>query len=100
MAKRYIAVLSVLDELIENDGDVSDARTRLSELQGPLHLRGPAFGCDQIAGDGLYLVLSEPPAEDWSADTIRDIFDVHVIWRSPDGWGGRDTEIALGSAGT
>ncbi|MFF0387313.1 hypothetical protein ACFYS8_01310 [Kitasatospora sp. NPDC004615] len=34
MAKRYIAALNVLDELIENDGDVSDARTRLSELQG------------------------------------------------------------------
>ena len=34
MAGRYIAALDVLDELIESDGDVPDARGRLSELQG------------------------------------------------------------------
>jgi hypothetical protein len=44
----------------------------------------------------LYLVLCEPPAEDWSADTVRDIFGVHVLWRSPGSWGGDETEIALG----
>ncbi|MFE7316578.1 ATP-binding domain-containing protein [Streptomyces sp. NPDC057555] len=49
--------------------------------------------------DGLYLVLCEPPAEDWSADTVRDIFNVHIIWRTPQGWGGQDTDIALGSTG-
>ncbi|MER6363828.1 ATP-binding domain-containing protein [Kitasatospora sp. NPDC001527] len=48
--------------------------------------------------DGLYLVLSEPPAEDWAADMIRDVFRIHVIWRSPAGWGGEGTDIALGSA--
>ncbi|QNP75923.1 AAA family ATPase [Streptomyces roseirectus] len=47
--------------------------------------------------DGLYLVLPEPPAEDWSAGTIRDVFRVHVIWRSPTGWGGEDTDTAFGS---
>lgn len=44
----------------------------------------------------LYLVLCEPPAEDWSADTVRDIFGVHVLWRSPGSWGGDETETALG----
>lgn len=49
-----------------------------------------------MRADGLYLVLSEPPAEDWSAETVRDVFGVHVIWWSPEGWGGKDTDIALG----
>lgn len=49
--------------------------------------------------DGLYLVLSEPPAEDWSVDTIRDVFRVNVIWRSPTGWGGENANTAFGSSG-
>ncbi|MFD5887539.1 ATP-binding domain-containing protein [Streptomyces sp. NPDC060334] len=49
--------------------------------------------------DGLYLVLSEPPAEDWSVDTIRDVFRVNVIWRSPTGWGGENAHTAFGSSG-
>lgn len=48
---------------------------------------------------GLYLVLAEAPQEDWSADTVRDVFGVHVVWHRPDGWGGRDADVALGSAG-
>lgn len=47
--------------------------------------------------DRLYLVLSEPPVEDWSADTLHAVFGVHVLWRTPDGWGGRDAEAALAS---
>ncbi|WP_327177353.1 AAA family ATPase [Streptomyces sp. NBC_01335] len=43
-----------------------------------------------------YLVLCEPPTEDWSADTVRDVFGAHVLWRTPDGWGGEDTATALG----
>ncbi|MFE3740241.1 HelD family protein [Streptomyces sp. NPDC059134] len=69
--------------------DLRSGATRLLEINHTL----PA------PADGLYLVLPEPPAEDWSADTIRDIFRVHVIWRSPEGWGGQDTDIALGSSG-
>ncbi|MGW0854381.1 ATP-dependent DNA helicase [Streptomyces sp. NPDC002690] len=46
-----------------------------------------------------YLVLCEPPTDNWSADTVRDIFGVHVLWRTPDGWGGEDTATALGSFG-
>ncbi|MFG2724820.1 HelD family protein [Streptomyces canus] len=47
--------------------------------------------------DRLYLVLSEPPAEDWSADTVFGVFGVQVLWRTPDSWGGHDAETALGS---
>ncbi|GGR88877.1 hypothetical protein Snoj_63910 [Streptomyces nojiriensis] len=66
--------------------DLRSGATRLLEINHTLPTRA----------DGLYLVLSEPPAEDWSADTVRDVFGVHVIWRSPEGWGGKDTDIALG----
>ncbi|MGW7327222.1 HelD family protein [Streptomyces sp. NPDC054840] len=66
--------------------DLRSGATRLLEINHTLP--SPA--------DGLYLVLSEAPAEDWSADTVREVFGVHVIWRSPEGWGGKDTGIALG----
>ncbi|MFI1187000.1 ATP-binding domain-containing protein [Streptomyces californicus] len=51
------------------------------------------------AADGLYLVLSEPPVEEWSADTIRDVFGVNVIWHSPTGWNGEGVDVALASSG-
>ncbi|MDX3530358.1 AAA family ATPase, partial [Streptomyces sp. ID05-39B] len=69
--------------------DLRSGATRLLEINHTL----------ETPAAGLYLVLSEPPAEDWSADTVRDVFDVHVIWRSPQGWGGEDTDVALGSSG-
>ncbi|MEU4149472.1 AAA family ATPase [Streptomyces sp. NPDC026659] len=47
--------------------------------------------------DRLYLVLTEPPAEDWFAETLLDVFGVYLLWRANDGWGGRDTDAALGS---
>ncbi|MEU3098750.1 ATP-dependent DNA helicase [Streptomyces sp. NPDC006967] len=48
------------------------------------------------AADRLYLVLSQPPAEDWSPGTVHGVFGVHVLWRTPQGWGGQDTTTALG----
>ncbi|MFF0109551.1 HelD family protein [Streptomyces hirsutus] len=48
--------------------------------------------------DHLYLVLSEPPAEPWSADSIRDVFTIDVIWRTPGGWEGNEAKTALGTA--
>ncbi|MFD6879184.1 MULTISPECIES: ATP-binding domain-containing protein [unclassified Streptomyces] len=68
--------------------DLRSGATRLLEINHTLPTRA----------DGLYLVLSEPPAEEWSADTVRDVFNIHVIWWSPEGWGGQDTDTALGSA--
>jgi hypothetical protein len=44
----------------------------------------------------LCLVLCEPPVEDWSADTVREVFGVHVLWRTRAGWGGDGTRAALG----
>ncbi|MFD3803394.1 ATP-binding domain-containing protein [Streptomyces sp. NPDC058619] len=69
--------------------DLRSGATRLLEINHTL----PA------PADGLYLVLSEPPAEDWSVDTIRDVFRVNVIWRSPTGWGGENAHTAFGSSG-
>ncbi|MEV6394969.1 AAA family ATPase [Streptomyces sp. NPDC051907] len=69
--------------------DLRSGATRLLEINHTL----------AASADCLYLVLSEPPAEDWAADTVRDVFQVHVLWRTPEGWGGQDTEAALGSSG-
>ncbi|MEV7181478.1 ATP-dependent DNA helicase [Kitasatospora sp. NPDC093679] len=69
--------------------DLRSGATRLLEINHTL----PA------PADGLYLVLSEPPVEDWSVDTIRDVFRVNVIWRSPAGWGGENADTAFGSSG-
>ncbi|MFJ4217605.1 HelD family protein, partial [Streptomyces hydrogenans] len=69
--------------------DLREGATRLLEINHTL----PA------PADGLYLVLSEPPVEDWSVDTIRDVFRVNVIWRSPTGWGGENAHTAFGSSG-
>ncbi|MGV9565774.1 hypothetical protein [Streptomyces sp. NPDC003480] len=32
-----------------------------------------------------------------AADTLHDIFEVHVLWRTKQGWSGQDTETALGT---
>lgn len=44
----------------------------------------------------LYLVLAESPKEDWSADAVRDVLGVHVVWRTTRGWQGEDADAALG----
>ncbi|MGA4545652.1 HelD family protein [Uniformispora flossi] len=44
----------------------------------------------------LYLVLAESPKEDWSADAVRDVLGVHVVWRTTRGWEGEDADAALG----
>ncbi|MER5531187.1 AAA family ATPase [Streptomyces sp. NPDC002677] len=67
--------------------DLRAGATRLMEVNHTL----------PTAADRLYLVLSEPPAEEWSADTLQAVFGVQVLWRTPDGWGGRAAESALGS---
>ncbi|MGW7432064.1 AAA family ATPase [Streptomyces sp. NPDC054861] len=67
--------------------DLRSGATRLLEINHTL----PA------PADRLYLVLSEPPAEDWAADTVRDVFGVHVIWHTPAaGWGGEGADLARG----
>lgn len=66
--------------------DLRSGATRLLEINHTL---------PDPAG-GLYLVMCEPPVEDWSANTVHDVFGVHVLWRTPDSWGGLDKETALG----
>ncbi|MCX4617846.1 AAA family ATPase [Streptomyces mirabilis] len=50
--------------------------------------------------DRLHLILCQPPAEDWTADTLHGIFKVHVLWRTKEGWSGKDTETALSTEPT
>lgn len=48
--------------------------------------------------DRLCLVLAGPPAEEWSAATVHDVFGVHVLWRTPQhGWAGQGVAYALGA---
>jgi DNA helicase IV len=76
----------VLGAGLSTYADLRSGAARLHEINHTL----------QSAADRLYLVLSQPPAEDWSAAAVHDVFGVHVLWRTPQGWGGRDTATALG----
>lgn len=67
--------------------DLRSGATRLLEINHTL----PA------PADHLYLVLSEPPVEDWAVDAVDGVFGVHVIWRTRDAWGGENAQTALGS---
>ncbi|MFJ9055322.1 HelD family protein [Streptomyces sp. NPDC102409] len=60
--------------------------TRLLEINHTLHTKA----------DRLYLVLCAAPAEEWAASTVREVFGVHVLWRTPGNWGGDDPDTALG----
>ncbi|MEU1212489.1 AAA family ATPase [Streptomyces sp. NPDC005790] len=65
--------------------DLRSGATRLLEINHTL----------QTPADRLHLVLCEPPAEEWAADAVREVFDVHVLWRTPGSWGGDDPDTAL-----
>ncbi|MGW3911787.1 ATP-binding domain-containing protein [Streptomyces sp. NPDC005070] len=45
--------------------------------------------------DTRYLILSEPPTEEWAPDAILEAFGVHVVWRTASGWQGQDARTAL-----
>ncbi|MFE1071039.1 ATP-binding domain-containing protein [Streptomyces sp. NPDC058783] len=49
------------------------------------------------AVDQRFLVLSEPPADDWTAAAAKDVFGVGIVWRALDGWQGPDARAALHS---
>jgi hypothetical protein len=87
LTDRGLVVYEVLGAGRSTYQDLRSGATRLLEINHTLPT--PAHR--------LHLVLCQPPAEDWSADTVRDVFNVHVLWRTPDGWGGEDTETAWGS---
>ncbi|MFI8952617.1 ATP-binding domain-containing protein [Streptomyces sp. NPDC053750] len=76
----------VLGAGLSTYADLRSGAARLHEINHTL----------PTTADRLYLVLSQPPAEDWSAATVHDVFGVHLLWRTPQGWGGQDTATALG----
>jgi DNA helicase IV len=65
------------------------------------HLRAGAVRLMELdrvetrSADTRYLVLSEPPTEDWAPDAVREAFGVHVVWRTAAGWHGPDARTAL-----
>ncbi|MFJ8011670.1 UvrD-helicase domain-containing protein [Streptomyces sp. NPDC096339] len=52
----------------------------------------------QLHARHLFLVLCAPPAQAWASDAVRQVLGVSLIWRTSDGWDGRDVSLALGSA--
>ncbi|WP_393056372.1 HelD family protein [Streptomyces sp. LN549] len=80
-------VYEVLGAGLTSYTDLRSGAVRLREINHALALEA----------DRLCLVLSGPPAEDWSAATVHDVFGVHVLWRTPEhGWDGHDLGSALG----
>ncbi|MFL1902102.1 ATP-binding domain-containing protein [Streptomyces tauricus] len=47
------------------------------------------------AADRRYLVLSEPPTEDWAPHMVREVFGVDTVWRTEAGWEGQNARPAL-----
>jgi hypothetical protein len=72
-----------------------------ADRSGFTHLRAGAVRLMELdrvetrSADTRYLVLSEPPTEDWAPDAIREAFGVHVVWRTAAGWHGPDARTAL-----
>lgn len=81
-----LALYEVLGAGLTSHADLRAGAARLLEIDHALPTKA----------DRLYLVLSEPPTEPWSADSIRDVFTVEVIWRAPGGWEGSAARTALG----
>ncbi|NJP68646.1 HelD family protein [Streptomyces spiramenti] len=69
--------------------DLRAGATRLLEVNRTL----------AASAQGLYLVLPEPPSESWAPDLVREIFGVHVVWHTPEGWGGRELGALVGRSG-
>ncbi|MFJ6832947.1 ATP-binding domain-containing protein [Streptomyces sp. NPDC091209] len=72
-----------------------------ADRSGFTHLRAGAVRLMELdrvearSADTRYLVLSEPPVEDWAPDAIREVFGVHVVWRTAAGWHGPNARTAL-----
>lgn len=56
--------------------DLRSGAVRLFEVNHTLDTRA----------DRLCLVLSEPPFETWTAEAVRAVFGIEVIWRTEQGW--------------
>ncbi|GAA1922315.1 hypothetical protein GCM10009716_33580 [Streptomyces sodiiphilus] len=76
----------VLGAGLASHADLRSGAARLREINHTL--AAPA--------DGLFLVLSQPPAEEWSADAIQRVLGVKVLWRTDNGWEGEGVRTALG----
>ncbi|MFF3451031.1 ATP-dependent DNA helicase [Streptomyces sp. NPDC002667] len=91
----------VSDATLEGPDGLSRYEVLGADHSGYPQLRAGAarlMELDRVEGrsaDIRYLVLSEPPADAWAPDAIREAFGVHVVWRSDSGWHGPDARTAL-----
>ncbi|MFF7901552.1 AAA family ATPase [Streptomyces sp. NPDC007920] len=82
-----LALYEVLGAGRTSHADLRAAAARLLEVDHTLPSKA----------DRLYLVLSEAPSEPWSANCIRDVFTIEVVWRTSVGWEGGEAKAALGT---
>jgi hypothetical protein len=42
------------------------------------------------AGEGAHMVLvsTEPPIEEWTLDTLLNVFGIYAVWNDVKGWAG------------
>ncbi|MET7981579.1 AAA family ATPase [Streptomyces sp. NPDC005281] len=91
----------VSDATLEGPDGFSRYEVLGADRSGYLHLRAGAarlMELDRVEGrsaDLRYLVLSEPPTDDWAPEAIREAFGVHVVWRTATGWHGPNAQTAL-----
>ncbi|MER5554279.1 ATP-binding domain-containing protein [Streptomyces sp. NPDC002793] len=81
-------LFEVLGAGLRTYADLRSGAVRLREVDHVLPARA----------DRLCLVLSDPPAEDWPAATVHDVFGVDVLWRTPQQtWAGQGADAVLGA---
>ncbi|WP_415923455.1 HelD family protein [Streptomyces sp. WI03-4A] len=80
-----LSLYEVLGADRSSHADLRAGAARLLEIEHTLPAKA----------DRLYICLSEPPTEAWSAQAIRDVFTVEVIWRTSVGWDGDEAKAAL-----
>ncbi|MFD8736708.1 ATP-binding domain-containing protein [Streptomyces sp. NPDC059618] len=91
----------VSDATLEGPDGLSRYEVLGADHSGYPQLRAGAarlIELDRVEGrsaDIRYLVLSEPPTDDWAPEAIRESFGVHVVWRTETGWHGPAARTAL-----
>ncbi|MEU1709114.1 hypothetical protein ABZ478_27775 [Streptomyces sp. NPDC005706] len=81
-----LSLYEVLGAGQSSHADLRAGAARLLEIEYALSAKG----------DRRCLVLSGPAGEAWSAQAVRDVFGVDVIWRTSAGWDGSEAKAALG----
>jgi hypothetical protein len=93
-----VDVACVLDSGLARYEVLGAGRTSYADLRSGAARLLETDHASPARADRLYLVLSAAPTDAWSAEAIRDVFAVEVLWRTPGGWEGSAAQAALGAS--